>query len=378
MKAKHILLNFLVGAASVSSLTANPPLITVGEYADVRALLSVTGKYQDNIFLRDSNKKSDYSATISPGVEIDIGGADRKAASMVFEYREDIIRYSSNSNLDSSNTNLALKGRYETARYHINGLASWRQAQQNTADARLDGVLVRREITNLALSGEYKISTLFNVGSGISYEETRYKNGNFRNSDNLTIPVNLYYDLTPNYAVSVGYRYRDTTVKRGNNRQTHFFNVGIRGEILPRLNGSVQIGYDYVDIANQKSRSGLGADAHLTYLLTPKARLILSFSKDFNTAANGSITDKTGGTLTAVYDINPLWSADANIGYTNQAYKDSSGRTDRITSAGVGVSYTPESYLKFSAGYNLQVNDSTISRIGYTNNVFDISASLRY
>jgi hypothetical protein len=44
----------------------------------------------------------------------------------------------------------------------------------------------------------------------------------------------------------------------------------------------------------------------------------------------------------------------------------------------VGVSYTPESYLKFSAGYNLQVNDSTISRIGYTNNVFDISASLRY
>ncbi len=378
MKAKHILLNFLVGAASVSSLTANPPLISVGEHADVRALLSVTGKYQDNIYLRDANKQSDYSATISPGVEIDFGGADRKAASLVFEYREDIVRYASKNNLDTSNSNLALKGRYETARYNVNGLASWRQIQQNTVDARLDGTLVKREITNLAIAGEYKISTLFSLGTGISYDEVVYKHSTFRNSEKITIPLNLYYNITPNYALSVGYRFRDTTVRKGNNRQTHFFNVGIRGEILPRLNGSIHVGYDYVDISHQKSRSGLGTDANLSYLLTPKARLILAFSKDFNTAANGSITDKTGGTLAAKYDINPLWSADAHVGYTEQAYKDSSGRTDHITSVGVGVSYTPESYLRFSAGYSLQVNDSTINRLGYTNNVFDISASLRY
>ncbi len=378
MKAKNILLTLVAATTSVASLSANPPLITVGEHADVRALLTVTGKYQDNLYLRDNNKKSDYSVTISPGVEVNLGGADRGTANLDFVYREEFIRYSSNSSLNGSNSNLALKGNYRTSRLNVSGLASWRQLQQNTVDARLDGTLVKREVANLSVSGEYRVSDLLSAKTGVGYEQTRYKHNSFRNSENLNIPLNLYYNITPRYALSTGYRFRDTWVRSANSRQTHFFNVGIRGEMLPRLDGEILVGYNYVNYTHHKNRDGLGLDANLRYKLTPSVSLALSLSKDFVTSANGSITDKTGGSLSAIYDINPLWAASAHIGYDEHAYKDASGRKDHVTTGGVRVSYTPETYLQFSAGYNLQVNDSSIGRLGYTNNVFNLSAALRY
>lgn len=377
MKLKTILSTLALGGISALPLTANPPLVSIGEHVDVRALFSVTAKHEDNVFLRDSAKKSDYSFTFSPGVEVNLGRGQTNG-SLDFIYREDIVRYSDLSNLDTSSSNFLLAGNYTEAKYTIKATASWRQLQQNTADAALVGTLVKRELTNVGVRGEYRLSELFSVGSGVSYDRTAYKHGNFRNSDNLNIPVDLYYHITEKYALSAGYNFRDTTVSQGANRQTHFFNVGIRGEVLPKLNAEFRIGYNYVDYSQHKNRDGLGFNGSFSYAVTPKLTLKAGIRKDFTTVADGSVTDTIGGTLTAAYDINPLWTASANVGYSEQDYKSGYQRKDKITHAGVGISYTPLEYLQLSGHYSLHSNSSSISGLGYTNNVFSLTASLRY
>lgn len=377
MKLKTILSTLALGGISALPLTANPPLVSIGEHTDVRALFSVTAKHEDNVFLRDNAKKSDWSFIFSPGVEVNLGRGETNG-NIDFIYREDIIRYSDLGNLDTSSSNFILSGDYTEAKYSIRGTASWRQLQQNTADAALVGTLVKRELTNLGLRGEYRFSELLSVGSGISYDKTVYKHSSFHNSDNLNIPVDLYYHITEKYALSLGYNFRDTTVKRGSNRQTHFFNVGIRGEVLPKLNAEFRVGYNYVDYRHHKNRDGLGFNGTLSYAATPKLTLRASMRKDFTTVADGSITDTVGGELSAAYDITPLWTASANVGYNEQEYKNATGRKDKITNLGVGISYTPLEYLQLSGQYGMYSNSSSIKSLGYTNNVFSLTASLRY
>ena len=78
--------------------------------------------------------------------------------------------------------------------------------------------------------------------------------------ETYTVPVDIFYELTPKVDLSIGYQYTTSDVGSTENlvnfgggptgykigsydSEGHFFNVGARGNLLPKLSGFFKVGY---------------------------------------------------------------------------------------------------------------------------------------
>jgi hypothetical protein len=302
----------------------------------------------------------------------------------------------------------------------VNGLVSYDENQSAGVDGNTNqkGRLTESESIRANLNGEYRLSPKFSVGSGVNYSEKQYQDQeNLANRESFTIPVDIFYELTPKVDLSVGYTYTATDVgeaKLGDtvngsevssyDQEGHFFNVGARGELLPKLAGFFKVGYRTSDSddssqvnystpigpigpigptvttpssTNGDSRGTIGLDASFTYSATPKLTTVLNLNRGFGVGGEGQETTTTSANLTASYSINSNYSASANFGYTLREY-ETSDREDNVYNTGFRLSYVPNRYWRFSTGYNYDKNDSDRQGQSYEAHMVDLSASLRY
>jgi len=103
----------------------------------------------------------------------------------------------------------------------------------------------------------------------------------------------------------------------------------------------------------------------------------LSLNRNFDVAGQGESTEATRVDLSANYSINTRYTATANLGYTLREYVDADREDDNYRT-GVSLSYLPNQYWRFSAGYNYTENDSSADGQSYEAHAINVSASLRY
>ncbi len=374
-----------IATASLALASAVPSaaaLVSIGDTANVYFNGSATARYDDNIFLRPNNEESDLIFIFAPGVELNVG--KRANANLNLYYREDFYLYEDNSDLDTNVSNIFLDTFLNMPRLDLSFDASFQQLIQPEATLRLFGFdgLIERDVYNANFRGEYEISERTSIASGVSGSKVDFDNDIFFNdSESFSIPVTLYYSLTPRFDLSAGYRYRHTDVDRNglaNSREyeDHYANVGIRGEVLPKLMGEARVGYQERRVEGGGNDDGVSFGLDFSHFLTPKITLLFGGYRDFETGGQGQSIDTVGGSLGARYTFNHLLSATAGVNYFERDYD--TGRTDDTLDLNVGVSYSPITYVNLSAGYIFRTNDSSVDALEFDNNIFNVSASLRY
>ena len=397
---------FLLSAVFITSIglpiaVQAAPLVSIGDSVDVFFNGSSSLEWQSNVFSDESGAVDDFKLTLSPGFEVNVGrGLSNVDLSIITRY--DIVRFDEVTDLDNELFHIKAVGSYAGSRLSVNGLVSYDESQSNGADGNDNqkGKLSASETTAANLNGEYTLSPKFSFGAGVNYNHREYAEGSSADRDTYTIPLDIFYELTPKVDLSIGYTYTSTEVSStvsgasevsGYDKEQHFVNVGARGDLLPKLNGSFKIGFNTMDSDDPSTRDGngpegrsdrdsdssLGLDASFTYLATAKVSTNLNLNRNFDVAGQGESTEATRVDLSANYSINTQYTATANLGYTLREYVDT-GREDDNYRTGVSLSYVPNQYWRFSTGYNYTENDSNDDGQSYEAHVINVSASLRY
>lgn len=393
---KNILLApsaILAGLALPFSAVQASPLVSIGDQVDVFFTGTSSVSWQSNLFRSDTNEVEDFLLTLSPGFEFDFGRGLSNADFRITT-RYDILSYDKSDDWNTETLHIKALGSYQASRLTVNGTVSFDETQTTLQDNVTVGSLVESEITAVNVKGEYVVSPKFSVGSGVSYSDRVYttQEASYADRESYSIPVDVFYELTPKVDLSLGYQYTTRDVesvtlpsfKSAYETESHFFNIGARGDLLPKLVGSVKVGYrqqdtDYSDATADTDDSGLGIDTSLVWAASPKLAHTLLIARDFGSSGAGARIEESSINYKASYSIDSQWGASANLGYSLREYlDDANDREDVYVSAGLRLNYSPNQYWSFGGGYTYMENDSDLAANSYENHKLDVSASLRY
>jgi len=374
----------LVGCVGSSVFAA--PFLAIGDNAELFVTADATAAYNDNILL-SSSKKDDTVFTFRPGLDLQFGkdsaikgNVDASAA---------LTKYYDNGQLDSQLFGVAAATAYDGGgRLSLNTNASYFQSDQPTVDITSSSTLVERDTTSAGVNGEFAFSEKISMGSGFAYTKTDYKDGAGTDAWEYSVPVNVYYELTPKVDVSTGIRYTHTSLDKAiatgaNQYDAYYYNVGARGAFTPKLSGSFSVGYNmrHANVAPDDPGS-LGADASLSYAYSEKTNFTLGLSRDFkNASIGGASYENSQITLSAVNALTVDWRLNASVTYRLLDYTATSASyTETYVEGSLGATYIINNHLTAGLAYiyREKSSDAASSPSEFKNNVITLSLSARY
>jgi hypothetical protein len=373
MQLRRLIGPAFIGLALVSKAD---PLIVIPNQMPVFITAQAEIRQDDNIFLTDNANESDTIFVLRPGLNAVYRGAATEAN---FLAQQQFIRYASNSQLDSELLNLAAGISHGQPRSNWSLRSTYKEIDQNNFSIRNIDQTVRRDVLQVDAAGELSTTAKTSIGVGAGFDETDYREPGFVGYEAWTVPVDVYYAVSPKLDLSVGYRFRKTESEfSGNDSRDHFANIGARGRFTAKLDGQLRVGYTQRDPERGSQSSLLGVASSLNYTFSPKTVLSLSVSNDFNNSASGvsqrSLRVSAGGRFSP--DIN--WSLFTDLSFESANYLGTFTRRDDFWSGVVGVTYLASASLSFDVAYIYRRSESDVRFVNFDNNIVTFSASLRF
>ena len=359
-------------AAALAVTASAAPFVALGDNAELFLTANVSVSVDDNIYLRSSGEVDDTILSFAPGLDLVFG--QNAATSGNIYYKHEFLKYTDVSQQDTNLANVGINSRYENGKSKFTFGASYAEMAQNEVSA--PGSIIDSTKTNVSAIGEVGATEKTAFGGGVRYEKTSYDSAGMTDSDIWTVPLDVYFDYSPLLQASLGYRYRSTELSGSAiGSKDHFFNVGARGEFTPKLKGQIRLGYVMRKFDNGRDDSSLGADADLTFEASDKTSLKLGFSNDYGSAATGASTETTSYSVGLTSKVDEQWSWNANLAYRAIDYPN---RADDFLQGSVGVGYTYNSFVKFGGSFTHKSNSSGSAAFEFDNNVFAVTADIRY
>lgn len=368
-------LRIVLFSLSLGSVGYAAPLVAIGDGAELFVTGTLGVRVDDNIFL-GANGIDDVIFDINPGVEITFGkNAQLKGA---LTLADNFSTYADNSSLNTNLFQADFVAKYDDAKLKLGFNAGFHELNQNTADVR-GGKLTRRDIATAGGNAEVEISQLMSVGAGLSFLHENYKPAGYDDADEITVPLDVYYELTPKLDMSVGYRYRDREIKGvGRDSTDHFLSVGARGDFSPKLTGVLKVGYSKRRIANGGDRNLLGLDSSFALELSPKTSVQLGASNDFGVTPQGDQQKNLTINGSATFKLTTELSLNGGVSWRSIQY---SSRTDDFWEYTAGAAYIINSNIRLAGSYvhrDYSSDNRAFAGSEFKNNVFSVSATLRY
>jgi hypothetical protein len=349
------------------------------------AVTAVAGvRFDDNVLLAPHDKESDTIFVLMPGLELNYSGGDTTAGLVA---REQFLRYSDHDSLNASLPSVFGNCAYEGPQSKLALKASYQEFDQNSLAIRSADQRVKHNLTNASLDGLWNMTAKTRIGAGVAYDHNVYPSDltfPTYDSENLSFPLDVYYEVTQKLDLSLGYRYRRATIEGGaTDSNDNFFSVGAKGDFTPKLGGQVRIGLNQRNFTKGGSEDQLGTLVSLTYIYSPKATFETSISNDFNSSALGSSVKVFSIREAGRFEIAPEWNAEVGVSYESTEYGVSPnaalvGRKDNFTVGDVTVTYAISKRFSVQGAYLYRTNSSTDAGVEFNSNVLSLSAAFRY
>lgn len=349
--------------------------LSLGDSAELFLTGTVGVRSDDNVLLANDGD-SDVIFQISPGLDF-VYGANAINKGHIY-YKEDISRYSDNSDLNTSLSTVGMNHAYNDEKTKLTFDTYFSQIAQNTYDVRAN-YLVRRDVFHAAGNAELGLTQKTSFGLGGSYENTNYKRTGFDDSKIYNIPVDYFYKVTPKIDLGAGIRFRDTNLDTGTDTKDYFYNVSLRGELTPKLSGKIAVGYITRDYADTRSDDdSVGVDASLTYAYDEKTAFLVGVNNDFGNSSAGSSQRNTVYSVGFQSKISDTWSGGASVSYRAIKYLVALPRTDDYVEGTLYATYSVSAQFSLSASYTYRDYSTDLAGYDFSNNVFSLSANIRY
>ena len=378
---KKIVQNLLV-LGGMGSVAVAAPFLAIGDNAELFATATSSVAYNDNLLLSaDGLELSDTVFVVTPGFDLKYG-KDSAVSGDVFA-NSTLSSYSDNVKLNNQLFAAGATAAYASERVKLNTNLSFAELDQPTPDNIGQTTLLEHHDTAAGINGELRYSEKISFGSGVSYASYDYKSSAATEQKSYSVPVNVYYELTPKLDVSTGLTYTHTelsgNIGAGNADlfDAFYYNVGTRGTFTPKLSGAFSVGDNTRNGNVGPDEDGsVGSKASLAYAYSEKTQLTLAFNRDFaNSTSGGASYETTDLTLGASSAITVDWSLNAGLSYRMMEYTT---ETRDYIEASLGATYTINEYLNAGISYVNRSQKADLASSEFVNNVVSLSLSARY
>ncbi len=372
----------LVILGGMGSAVFAAPFLAIGDNAELFATATSSVAYNDNLLLSaDGLELSDTVFVVTPGFDLKYG-KDSAVSGDVFA-NSTLSSYSDNVKLNNQLFAAGATAAYASERVKLNTNLSFAELDQPTPDNIGQTTLLEHHDTAAGINGELRYSEKISFGSGVSYASYDYKSSAATEQKSYSVPVNVYYELTPKLDVSTGLTYTHTelsgNIGAGNADlfDAFYYNVGTRGTFTPKLSGAFSVGYNTRNGNVGPDEDGsVGSKASLAYAYSEKTQLTLAFNRDFaNSTSGGASYETTDLTLGASSAITVDWSLNAGLSYRMMEYTT---ETRDYIEASLGATYTINEYLNAGISYVNRSQKADLASSEFVNNVVSLSLSARY
>lgn len=382
-----------LGALALPVLAPAAPMVALGD----NAALFLTGvaeiRYEDNVYRDRTGRVDDFRFRFEPGVELQFGSGLAQAS--LFASAE-VVRWADESGLNDEFLHFLFNASLDESVYRINFHASYDERATNELDANLDGQLIEREETGIGVNGRYLFTNLTSMGLGFNYDRREYKRENVSGHESYSIPVSVFYEVSPGLDAQLVYVHRRTDIidpfifSLNQDYRDNSLYVGAVGQMgSPMWVGDVKVGWTerkflardtiFGTIPSQKLDS-MTYDVGLTYNAVNSSHT-LRIERDYlNSVLGGRNFTRAQISLGSRFQLVPMWSANTMFGFNRSDYTGIDRRDDGYFLR-AGLVYNPNEYVRFSASFTHQrVDDKNRADAGsdYRVNILSVSASLRY
>jgi hypothetical protein len=399
---KQSVLLGLLATAAIPTQAA--PSVALGDDATLFLKLSGSVEHQSNILRQEFNEESDTIFVFTPGVELQLGTENSAYAEVNLGVQARV--HDDNDELDGEYLRLNALGYYDTGVALFKGYVTGNQYGSNgVAPELVDGGLVEvpavAERSDYAAGGSvvYGLTDQVSVSGGLDLFRRSFDTASkLSGTESFAIPVKVFYAFDPALSAFAGYRFRDSTpydvtpsdVGRLSDTEDHYFFVGLEGELFnPLWTASIDAGYQTRDysggVLNNTESDTFSYTARINYAAATNINLYGTLSSDFGQGVTGSAIAYIRDQLTVGGDylISEMWSANFAFTLAKTEYEDQDGepgRVDNLTSLNLGVAYNPNEYVTIRGSYRINYlnKDFVPTQHEYTNNIFSVTASLRY
>jgi len=378
---KKIVQNLLV-LSGMGSVAVAAPFLAIGDNAELFATATSSVAYNDNLLLsRDGSELSDTVLVVTPGFDLKYG-KDSAVSGDVFA-NSTLSSYADHVKLNNQLFATGATAAYASERTKLNANLSFAELDQPTPDTVGQTTLLEHHDTAAGINGELRYSEKISFGSGVSYASNDYKSSNATEQKSYSVPVNVYYELTPKVDVSTGLTYTHTELSgfiapdNADLFDAFYYNVGTRGTFTPKLSGSFSVGYNTRNGNIGKDEDGsVGSKASLAYAYSEKTQLTLGVNRDFaNSSSGGNSYETTDLTLGASSAITVDWRLNAGLTYRMMEYTTD---TRDFIEATLGATYTINEYLNAGISFVNRSQTADLAVSEFANNVVSLSLSARY
>ncbi len=390
---------------------------------EITPRFSLAQEYNDNIFLRESNRESDWITTVEPGLNLSY---NQRSLDMSLDYSLRYRFFRNNTSEDQDRFRdvqrgaadlLFFGGRPFTLR--ATGTVTRETLDERDRDLEFNDTVNRSTVYRLSLIPEYRLrvgptmAVIFGYRFNLVDYVDRRGDDYIEHQGRTTIEKNISANLDVWGRYQYTYHDNDRNIE---DYDRHEASVGTNYRLGARTTLNAMIGRTRIDYdrGDETTRNIWAADA--TYLLSAAVQGTLAYSQDFTmTAADGlsrareasftlgyqpprasaqtvifwreldflrqdRVDESYGMRLTIDRQIGRALSAGMEAGYERIDNKDPDPATDekihRYTLGG-SLGYEYRRFLT-SLSYRYRYNDSDLSGRDYRNNIITLSGSIRF
>jgi len=396
MTATVLQLGSLLAMGGTAQAAAGAAGIRVGGL-QITPGISLSSKYDDNIFKQEVAPKRSLTTVISPGVSI---SAERGNASYRLDYLlTDTIYHSSHAD-DAVDHTIKGAADFDLTSRLIAGLTAGYKIGTDARGSTFTGTAVgftspdRYHESSVGGTMSYGVNARLDLNA--DYSNKRYDNHQFqgvtpytitRDIDTSGVGIAFAYPVGPKTEAVLearykrfDYKYLSATSNLDSNEQSYY--AGIDWQATAKTSGSLRVGY----LKKSFSQATLGNGSQFSWELgtTWEPRTYSSFtlsttSKPVETDGTGSYTKSIDTTLSWNHQWNSLLGHTVDVGYLDSSYQGTAtSRHDKTTSAGFAVNYQWMRWLGASVAYDFSKRSSNAALAGYRDNVwsFTLTGSL--
>ena len=206
--------------------------------------LTLSEEYNDNVFLNNARRKTDYITHASPGLRVVMESPGYRLSAGYFASAE---KYLHQDQLDSlfHTQGLFVEGTYLVTPLVTLSLNDTLVASDFTNTSSVQGIATgrTRSVGNTLTPGvTWQLSPRTSVQFVGSWALQRFNSNNAHDSDVLGLTANLSHDLTPRLRGTVGYYISYVDVEKHAGTTTQSPRAGLSYQFTPTLTGSVSAG----------------------------------------------------------------------------------------------------------------------------------------
>jgi len=344
----------------------------------LRPRFSITGIFDDNIYLSSNNKVSDFYFAISPGATLSYG-PEESALKVRADYTASFLVFTKESSQDTVDQNAVARISYAMSKLTL-GL---NLGIQSLSGASIDvGDRVRRQVYYVGVMSNYVLDEKFSVD--LNGDETLADYHGYLDSNETRIQSWLNYQAAGKLRVSLGSTVGFLDVQDGSGQTYEQLlgrvNYDATGKLVVYASGGVDLRQS--DTTNVSPVFSIGA-AYSPYATTTITLDI--HERIYGSAALvGQDYRATGMFVTLNQQLRPSLSMFLSLGYENASYfavQDgiAANRRDNYYFARVGPEWRVKPWCNLSSFYEFSKNDSTgIGSRSFTRNRVGVQANFSF